>query len=518
MDAIHAAQFLQAGAEAIGLEPFCPVLFEGSLAEGMGNSTSDVDFLVIVEDGDERLSMPSVLFVLGRRVEFRFRSARQILARARRLERDAGAPAEADVDEWHRFSHGQVLRGETVMAGLREALPRDRFNAIAAAWQAGRAWELAQAGRLFAELDDPAAAERSFHRALTYAAKAWLAKRGSTYVEEKWLEHQLLAEGAAEPVVARTLSALARPHAERDWPELLTALHPGLAFHRLADLYPKIGRSVTTWRIGELTHVISERTAVFILSDDCAATWRSLRRSRTFGEAVDLGDATVRKALLGLWKCGLLAFSARRGAAKGIGENLHLWVEAASCPDRISVRGETKLDGPIGRYRQSARAFVLAGLGLVWENILIENALEDAQGARSEGQGGVLITSIERIVVSGCRSMLLSRGVVPAPAGTDAVAALRGWSGGGDAARSAARKALEIATYVASGKTDAAWTATLDFIRLVREDGSFPRSFATREEWRDTMGVGYDWVRLGAYMGSDFPTAETREIVAKSGQ
>lgn len=514
----RALPFFDAGAALIGLDPAAPVLFEGSLAEGMGNASSDVDFLAIVPDGDERLSMPSVLFVSGRRVEFRFRSARQILDRARRLEHEAAPPTEADIDEWHRFTHGAVLRGTEAVEGLRAALPQPRFNAIVAAWQRERAAQLAQTGHLLGALGDAAGAQRWLHRALTYAAKAWLAHRGATYVEEKWLEHQLRAAGGDHPLVDGILAALADPQGERDRAALLAALLPDLTLADLAGLHPMIGRGTTTWRIGARTHVVHDRDEAFVLSESCAATWRALVRARTVGAAVDLADAAVREALLALWKSGLLGFRAPARAARLLSPPLHLWVEAAEPVAKISVRGEAALARPVGRYRASARQFVLAGLGLVWENILIENAIEDAQGALADGQAGVLATSIERILAAGCRSMLLARGVVPAPEAGDAVAALCGWAETGDLGGRAAALARAVWPALRAGDPQGAWRATEAFVALVREDGSFPRSFASREEWRDTIGVGYDWVRLGAYMGTDFPTAETREIVAKSRQ
>ena len=50
-------------------------ILEGSIAEGFGNASSDVDFLVVTPKHENRELMPLIVFHDGRRIEVRFRSA-----------------------------------------------------------------------------------------------------------------------------------------------------------------------------------------------------------------------------------------------------------------------------------------------------------------------------------------------------------------------------------------------------------------------------------------------------------
>lgn len=67
-------------------------------------------------------------------------------------------------------------------------------------------------------------------------------------------------------------------------------------------------------------------------------------------------------------------------------------------------------------------------------------------------------------------------------------------------------------------------TALLDEVERVvqvardkTETSLFPASFASADGWRQTMEIGCDWVRLGAYLDSQFPVDEARDLLAGGG-
>ena len=45
----------------------------------------------------------------------------------------------------------------------------------------------------------------------------------------------------------------------------------------------------------------------------------------------------------------------------------------------------------------------------------------------------------------------------------------------------------------------------------------FPDSFDSQEEWRKSLQIGHDWVRLGAYLDADYPIDEARDVFTTGG-
>src|SRR5262245_19412040 len=91
-----------AAAARLELPPGCAVVLEGSIAEGFGNESSDIDFLVIAEQDRDLPGMPTILFVDGRRVEVRFRSVRQVREHTATVLSAARSPGRLREDELNR--------------------------------------------------------------------------------------------------------------------------------------------------------------------------------------------------------------------------------------------------------------------------------------------------------------------------------------------------------------------------------------------------------------------------------
>ncbi|WP_431949462.1 AMP-binding protein [Nocardia lijiangensis] len=185
-------QLLDSALESVALPADSAVLFEGSLAEGFGNEGSDVDFLAVVPGTEELPTLPTVLFIDGRRVEVRTRSAAQLRRQLDQAAADDPAPDEDLLNRCQRFLRATVVRPGTVdIDGLRALLPHDDFRTRMAEWWTARAVQAlryAAALRALRSLDEASEWARD---GLLQAMKAWAARRGETYLETKWLPHQL---------------------------------------------------------------------------------------------------------------------------------------------------------------------------------------------------------------------------------------------------------------------------------------------------------------------------------------
>ncbi|PZH18684.1 hypothetical protein C1I97_03660, partial [Streptomyces sp. NTH33] len=170
------------------------VVLEGSVAEGFGNPSSDIDFLLIVRGDENPPTMPSLLFVDGRRVEIRTRSVRQLADQFSALEEQAKRPGtlcEDLLNRCQRLLHSHPLRGHALAGEVRELMSRERLSRIAADWWAHRARQSlrhAVALLCLGRTDEAVGWNRA---ALVQTVKAWAAGRGETYLEPKWLPLQL---------------------------------------------------------------------------------------------------------------------------------------------------------------------------------------------------------------------------------------------------------------------------------------------------------------------------------------
>ncbi|GAA1957489.1 hypothetical protein GCM10009754_29520 [Amycolatopsis minnesotensis] len=288
----------------IDAPPGSAVLLEGSIAEGFGNSSSDVDFLFVAPGSGDLPTMPSVLFADGRRVEVRTRSARQVAdqfavvtaAAARGTARVVRLPEDL-LNRCQRLLHGFVLEDP----GALPELPSKReFAAIMTAWWAHRARQAMRYALALSEVDAVEDAAVWAHAALVQGAKSWVAALGETYLEPKWLSLQVDRAGASEPATRyRELESGAGLPARA----YVAACGRLLADFGIGGCVPKPGRitlarvpGVTTWPVGDRVHVVRDRRDVFVLGDEVARTWRSV----VFGRAPGRDAAIARFVRLGL--------------------------------------------------------------------------------------------------------------------------------------------------------------------------------------------------------------------------
>lgn len=637
-------QLLDRALEVVAIPQGSVVLFEGSLAEGFGNEGSDVDFLALAPGDEELPTLPTVLFIDGRRVEVRTRSLVQL---RRQLEQVAAAGSAAELDEdllnrCQRFLRATVvLSGEPDIAELRALVPYSTFSDLMAQWWFGRA---RQALRFAVALHALGARGESAGWArdgLLQAIKGWAAGRGETYLETKWLPQQLdrigshefidryrdLSDPAAWPAEssAQRAAANGRSHPRPDegrtslteWAQPSSSPQPpspppsssrrrpgspaevadtgvdsagtqdssapgeisGLAklgspddpgpsdspgvlgdsavralgervtWQQVFALASELGvdgvaddpdqvlfarvPEVTTWKIGQRLHVIRGDRDVFALSDRAARAWRSVVFRHSVGAVRARAREDIGGDLVEFIRLGLVGLQWRGGEplapALAMCKKLKPYtpIPCALAP-ALGVTGAARDNAAATLSPLPAGRFTECALNLVWSNIVLENAREDLSGAVKNAQGGVADISAHRLIAMGVRVLLSAFGIHPLTADVDPAATVARLLPPHAARRSEILTALAAAQQVRFSELLATEGDTLgglavldDFVALVRmvAGGSdFPASFDSREQWRRTLAISYDWLRIAGYLNTELPLDEARDLLASGGQ
>lgn len=517
------------------------VTLEGSIAEGFGNPSSDIDFLLVGRTEDDLPTMPSLLFVDGRRVEIRTRSAGRLAAQFRELEKDAARPGRLSEDllnRCQRLLHSHPLRGHALVEEVKALLPVERFRRIAADWWAHRARQALRHATALLCLGECDEAVDWARAGLVQTVKSWAAGLGETYLEPKWLSLQL--DRAGRPDVR-----------DRYWELQAAAPAPGdpdTAREHLAaclDFADDLGltgvprrpdpltvervRGVTTWQTGDRVHVVRGRREVFALGDDAGAVWRSLVLGRPLPRVL-AAARTTGVADPGPLLAAFLRYGLVRLAWKGGGTvTPALPLAAPSGPvtpppstaqPLLSVRGAA-VGGPraVDLLPLPADRFAAAAMGLVWSNVVVENAVEDLTGALRRGQWRVAELTARRAVHAALRGLFSAHGVHPLPADSDLVRRLDLLP---PATRPTTARARELLrrTVGSAREGDALLADLRSCVLLVRGAAgadSFPLSFESADTWRATLQLGYDWLRLGSHLDAELPIEEARDLLASNG-
>lgn len=516
------------------------VHFEGSLAEGFGNEGSDIDLLLIVP-GSEQAVMPTVLFLDGRRVEIRCQSHEQIRTRLLRVRQAIDTGSHTGVTEdllnrVQRFLHGMPLRVGPGYEDLIGLLSSQELSDLIARWWLRRAGHCLRYSAAMALLDHPAEAVNWAREGLVQAMKGFLARRGEDYLEVKWVPLQ----------VARL-----RTQAGREEVELLEAYQrlegaggadgrdrsaaDGTALiGRMLDLATGLGAptvrldpgnvmlkrvpGVTTWPIGSTTHVVRDKAEVFVLSAECAASWRRV----VFGQTLATTSADRRHLRLfarhGFIALGWRGAGVLRPAAAMCGPDRPLTPVPSVNRPVITIDGAPP-DGDIARSPLSARAFAECAGALMLANMVAENAREDFDGAVRDGQWGVASLCGRRIAVMAVRMLASAWGVSPLPADPTLLDLL------GQLVpehRDLATTARGLSVLSVRDRDEAlrAGAELEAFVARVREataGQAFPASFASADQWQATIRRGYQWLRMGGYLGAYVELDEVRDLLTSGG-
>ncbi|MFI0907705.1 hypothetical protein ACH4TE_29960 [Streptomyces sioyaensis] len=519
----------------------CAVVLEGSIAEGFGNSSSDIDFLLIADSDVDLPTMPSLLFLDGRRVEVRTRSVRQLAEQFSAITTaahgDPGAVPEDLLNRCQRLLRSFPLRNTDLVAKVKGLMSFDDFQATAREWWAQHARQSMRYALVLRELGQEEEAAAWTEAGLLQAVKSWAAGRGETYLEPKWLPLQLDRLGD------HPLSARYRTLASLDASGLGPAAYLTEGARLLADLgvagaapgseQLTVARAdgVTTWQTGDRVHVVRGRQDVFVLGDRAARAWRSLVFGRPLDVVLAAADASGAPHA-GPLIARFLRFGLVKAAWKGEGPIVPAMPLAApsgavtpppSAAQPLVAVGGAMAGGPdaIDLVPVPARRFSAAAMILVWSNVLVENAREDLVGALDREQWSVAELSARRMLRFALRGVLSAYGVNPLPPDSEVVRALSLLPAGPhtDGIRAAARR-LETLRVDSVAQGSAALTALDDFVALVRQATgahSFPSSFGSSDGWRQTLEIGYDWLRLGAHLDADLPLDEASDLLSSGG-
>ncbi|WP_460062356.1 nucleotidyltransferase domain-containing protein [Streptomyces sp. YKOK-I1] len=517
------------------------VVLEGSIAEGFGNPSSDIDFLLIAPSEDDLPTMPSLLFVDGRRVEIRTRSVRQLTDQFRALEKGAGRPGRLSEDllnRCQRLLNSHPLRGHALVDRVKALMPRERFARIAADWWAHRARQSLRHATALLCLGEPDEAVDWTRAGLVQTIKFWAAGQGETYLEPKWLSMQL--DRADQPSVR-----------DRYWELETTVPAPGdadaaracltacLAFAGELGLTGVCARperltvervaGVTTWQTDARVHVVRARREVFALGEHAGAVWRSLVLGRPLPQvlaaASDTGVAEPGRLLATFVRYGLIRLAWKGGGTVTPALPLAAPPGPVTPPPStarplLSVRGAA-VSGPgaVDLVPLPAERFAAATMALVWSNVVVENAVEDLTGALQRGQWRVAELTARRAVHAALRGLFSAYGVNPLPADTDLVRRIDLLPPATLAIRTRAEELLRR-TVASVEHGDDLLADLRDYIAQVRGTAgadAFPLSFDSADTWRATLELSYDWVRIGAHLDAELPLEEARDLVASNG-
>lgn len=512
--------------------PGCAALLEGSIAAGFGNSSSDIDFLLVDEGAWDHLAMPMVLFIDDRRVEVRLRSLRQlreqadeVLARAARGRRYLAGIPEDLLNRCQRLSCAHPLTNLPLAQRAKECCDTTRLAAIIATWFSHRACRSLRRAVAMSVLGQSRPAVRWARTGILQSAKSWLADHGETYLERKWLAPQL-DRATEEPALRSDFWTLLHRDPGRDIPSYVRDC-VGLAgrfgvrgcAYQPDRLTLAAAPGVTTWAIGERLHVLRHGD-IFTFGPAAASVWRSLvfhvPLPRLLTGTAEAGELIAEFERLGLvriaWHGGGVVDGPPPVTPPADSHWPVLGLDGGMC-------GDDGVGTAISRVPMTADRFVSAGMAMVWANIMLENAREDLVGALDAGQWGTAAAAAGRMLRQACLFLLCAYGFSPPPAAEEAATLLAGLR---PAPPDIRQRAVEIEDGL-SVSDAASGRHVLDAVdelvaRMRAAVGStaFPSSFASAAEWRRTLELGYDWTRLGGYLSADFPVDDARDLIASA--
>ncbi|MGY0070504.1 hypothetical protein ACWZEH_27730 [Streptomyces sp. QTS137] len=515
------------------------VVLEGSIAEGFGNSGSDIDFLLIGRSEDDLPTMPSLFFVDGRRVEVRTRSLRQVTEQFTALkadERRVGRISEDLLNRCQRLLHSFPLRGHALVDEVKAQFPQERFRTVAADWWAHAARQSLRHAMAMLCLGEDEEAVDWARSGLVQAVKSWAAVRGETYLEPKWLSMQL--DRAQRPGVRERYWELESGGTGMDADARVDAC---LAFaaelgvtgvpHRPERLAVERRPGVTTWQVVERVHVVRGRSDVFAFGERAGRVWRSLVLGRPLPEALAgaraAGGSEAGPLLAQFLRLGLVRLTWKGGGTVTPALPLAsppgpLTPPPSTVRPLLSLRGAA-VSGPdaVDLVPLPAARFSAAALALVFSNMVVENAREDLAGAVRRNQWRVAEVAAHRAAQSALRGLFCAYGVSPLPPDPDLVRRLPLLSLPPDTRPIGPLADALIRVAVDSAESAERVSLELEeFIGVVREAAgadAFPASFDSPDTWRATLELGHDWVRVAAHFDADLPLEEVRDLVASSG-
>jgi hypothetical protein len=152
-------------------------------------------------------------------------------------------------------------------------------------------------------------------------------------------------------------------------------------------------------------------------------------------------------------------------------------------------------------------------------NMVLENAREDFEGAVKDGQWQVASLCGRRIVTMAVRILTSAWGVTPLPGDPVLIEGLATLIPEHAKLAATAGRLVRLSVHDDDEALDA--RAEIDrFVSDVRAASGaemFPSSFASQEQWRETLRYGYQWLRMGGYLDAYLELDEARDLLSSGG-
>ncbi len=410
----------------VGIPDDAAVLLWGSIAEGLGNTKSDIDLIVVV-DGEHAVPKErSMHQVMGRRVELFYRTHQELLAQAHSMETRAVAGAtQIDYQDLHEFqmlANPLILRDRPFLNDVLLQFRSEHAAALGERYYTDHALVSIRRAMADAVLGRTHHALSRARFALLAAAKAYVIARGETYLPAKFLHHQLdrLEGHPFSTAELRGLLDPGEPPADAgDYVSRVRSLIseiPGFrALRSLQDRPEAVSfDSISAWNLEAKTYLV-KADRIFLLSGEARSLWSEIT-SRGRLPIEESRSEDQRTCLREFFEHGLIRFEFDNGMSWSAGRRV--------LPDRWKapfVGGLGVLtypDDPVWQVRElpmGARSFVEAVLEVYDSQLAIDYLWEDFDGALAEGDLYGLRMALLRQTSNVCRLLANAFGISPVP-------------------------------------------------------------------------------------------------------
>jgi predicted nucleotidyltransferase len=513
-------------------------VMEGSVPEGFGNRTSDVDFLIVVPDTYSSSEVPVISFVGGYRVEVRRRRVSDLLKDAEvvnSLNLDdrpkLSTLSSEKLDTYQRFMDGEVVLRSPILETALRPYSRTRFAEVVKAWHVAKMRTALRRATALNMLGDAAAARGWIRAAAISAGKSWVASRDELYLSDKWLgEQQARADMPSDVRAAFWLFVESDVYTSRfsgalkDGVEWIGRL--GCSLDEADYACPLFGQSskITTWAVGRTTLVLKGRTDLTMLSDQCATTWRRIAYGRPIADFFKKrpNEPLVRESLAALSRAGLLTITWDDGEVWERNGAPPLAVLASPPLSQNGLREVAGKCPPVGLLAAGSVRVIFAGCELVWANVCVENGWEDFHGAQEAGQWQAVASAARRTLAWACQVAFSAAAINPPPDRQEIVSRLTDLPEFPNelAARAMELQAIRISSLDEAEKCLSQLQKFVKELRSLYLVESFPESFEGADKWKATLEVILDWARVASYLDDPlspsnrtFPIGEVRDML-----
>ncbi len=505
------------------------VFLEGSIAEGFGNSRSDVDFVAIIDDGTEVATMPYILFIDDRRVEVRLlsynRLKRELLSVRDVLANDS-KQLSSDLswnlmERCQRFMGAIPIENAVYIQQLQAILGTEGLEQAVAGWFEDFTQQTARYAIAMHSLAQPDYAKAWIKTAVFHAAKSYVAQQGEYYLGSKWLALQLERAAIDHALVDDFWTFM---HISAKEIDSQTYLETGIALiNRMHITGVELNSdqivverqpSVTSWQIGQHLHILRKQD-IFRIKETAARSWRLV----IFGQSCNAiiastKDATpidkIKQSLADFSRFGFIRLHWLGEGEIRINQTPKSVLMPLGSAPIISFDGARvkKYSEEIQLLPLPAKRFAEAGINLNWANIGVENSREDAEGALKNKQWQVLEYTSQRMIQAASMIVLAAHGVTPQPSLEEAILETTCYFPLSDSLLNKIQR-IEHEHINSELEAKARLTMANDVVRQLRilaDEAEFPSSFDNASGWCDTILYSYDWINLGTHLGSRFPS------------